>query len=339
MLQPKTLNIISWIALGVAFSGAILSTLDICTGGCNIAHQYRIFGLPFAIFGIAFMTSLIIMHWLSLREKTGPINALYTMALFSAVGAEMKFIHVQKYEIGAWCPICICIAIAVCVLATLQLVKGGFHMRIKSTLLRNFAKTSALTLAAVIGFAVSVIGIQAPVMAAPAPDAWFGKKSSPVTVYIASDWYCSHCRIAEPQIESALQELGKTAKYTFIDYPLTRASFSIMPYHIGLLEGDKKRYLAGRQALLALTARGGIPNTEQVKIAFAKKGIILRTPEMPEQIRYAQEFGSTIKEHGIRLTPTVVVVNKKTGKKQIIEGSQDITRTNILAAVKAVGGR
>lgn len=327
-----------WIALAVAFAGSILSAFDICTGGCSIAHEYRIFGMTFATFGIAFMVALTAMHWASLREKTGLCNIAYSIALFSAVGAEVKFIMIQKYEIGMWCPICLVIATAVGVLAALQIVKGGFTMKIRSIALRRAAKTAALTAAALVGFVVSVIGIQQPANASSGSSTWFGKKSSAVEVYVVSDWYCSYCREVEPRVEAMLGDLGKKAKYTFVDYPVNRVSFTIMPYHIALLSGAQKNYLTGRQVLHRLTENGKVPTSDEVTAALARKGIKMHTPEYPEQIRFAQEFGSIIKEHGVRMTPTVVVYNKKTGKKQVLEGSKDINKKNVLAAISTIGG-
>jgi len=253
---------------------------------------------------------------------------------------------VQKYGIGHWCPTCVTIAAAVIILASTRL-----WMRLRSGISKKqaVAATLAAVWFALVGFLVSVVGIEAPVDTAEAQavvskqgatslsdeSIWFGDTASNVEVYFVSDWYCPFCRAAEGDIEHALPDLGKVAKYTFLDLIAHKQSRTLAPYGTSLLLGDKAQYLSGRAALLKVSEGNIIPTDAEILAAFQNHGVNYRAAD-PSRARVLDAMSAVFfLQHNVRSTPSVVVINKVTKQQQIVSAEQ-FKVADILSAIAAV---
>ncbi|TSK07747.1 MAG: hypothetical protein FPO08_00075 [Geobacter sp.] len=336
------LSYLTWVALGAALTGAVFAALGICTGGCTDAQQYRFFGLPFAAMGIPFF---VLLGATSFGRNCNRrwIRNLYDALLAGILGAEWIFIGVQGRIIKHYCPVCVAIAIAVFVAVGLRLVEAFLRGRaedkgvgpIKRAALA-FAKSMAVISAAYIGLLLGLIGTSSPVSAGAGvitENIWLGKADSQVEVLVVGDWYCPFCRAVEPVVESALPEIGKVAKYTFIDDPVHRESLPLLPAHMSLLVNAKKDYLEGRKALLELAAQSKITTPNEAVAALAKKGI--KVSLIPEEglKQLARSEAGFLAANAVTLTPTVVVRNNKTGKHKSLVGTDEITREKLLSVV------
>src|ERR1700761_8723537 len=100
-----------WLISFAFLAGLILSILswfELCVEHCSANQSYHLFGFPFAIIGMAFFTTLLLFHFLSIHKAL--FSRLVGWMIGTAFGAEIMFIIVQKYQIGHWCPVCLSIA-------------------------------------------------------------------------------------------------------------------------------------------------------------------------------------------------------------------------------------
>ena len=114
--QKSSLNWNFWIvstALIIGLGLSIISWLEICVEQCSATHDYLLFGFPFGAMGVLFFIGLIVMQGLS-SQYTG-LSRFVGWMIAAALGAELMFIIVQKYQIGHWCPICLSIAACIAV--------------------------------------------------------------------------------------------------------------------------------------------------------------------------------------------------------------------------------
>src|ERR1700738_2273075 len=70
---------------------------------------------------------------------------------------------------------------------------------------------------------------------------YFGKKSSPVEVYVFSDWFCPACRRVESIIEQKAPEIAKNARLFFIDIPIHDESINYLPYNLSFMVKEKAK--------------------------------------------------------------------------------------------------
>lgn len=315
----------------VVFVGSILSDFKICTGGCTAAHEYRLFGSSFATVGILFSVALAVIN--QLRSDSTIITGIFAVLVSAASGAEIYFLHVQKEEIGQWCPVCVTIAVAAFVLTAIiyPIIQKEIHMKLR------FGKMAPLLIMAssfVLGLIVALAGVQPPAFAAEIDNIWFGKKSAKVEVYFVSDWFCSYCRKAEPSIEKMVPNIGKVARYTFLDMPIHRETYEFMPFHLSLLLGEKRNYLQGRRALMEVAAKTKNPDAGAIKTAMAKHGVAFRMADFSTIMKLSSEVTSVLQGNGVRVTPTVLIVNPQTKEKRILSGTEQIQEPYVLAAIR-----
>ena len=128
-------NIIVWLATLAGFGLSVAALLKICSS-CSETANYRVFGMDFGWFGIACFAVLIIA--VALRRRSTWAGWCTALVYFASAGAETRFIWIQKYEIGQWCPICLSLAAAV-FLACIGIIWHTFNSyRVKETLFRCF---------------------------------------------------------------------------------------------------------------------------------------------------------------------------------------------------------
>ncbi|ANA41783.1 hypothetical protein A2G06_16735 (plasmid) [Geobacter anodireducens] len=326
-----SLDFLTWLCIVVAFFGSILSAFNICTGGCTAAHEYRLFGLSFATVGILFSAVLAVLN--HLRSNSQIIHGVFAMLVSSASGAELFFLHVQKVEIGQWCAVCITIATAVFVLTA-----SIFSITLKEICMkwrfRKLVPLVIMTASFVVGLFVALAGVQQPAFAEEAGNIWFGKKNSKVEVYFISDWFCSYCRKTEPTIERIAPSVGKVAKYTFLDMPIHRETYEFIPFHLSLLVGEKRKYLQGRRALMEVASKTRKPDETVIKNAMAKHGVEFRMADFSTIMKLSNEVTSILLSNGVKVTPTVLIVNPETKEKRILSGTNQIQEPYILAAIR-----
>ena len=119
------------IALLVGMSLSILSWMNICTTACAEGHHYRIFGLRFEHIGLAFFSTAIFFHLLSLKNRF--LKDILTYMVAGALGSEIMFIYAQKAIIGQWCPICLGIAATIFIAFTAQMIEYYFENKLVET--------------------------------------------------------------------------------------------------------------------------------------------------------------------------------------------------------------
>lgn len=327
----SSLGSIIWAGIVTVFIGSILSAFNICTEGCTAAHEYRLFGLSFATVGILFSVALAVIN--HFRSNSVIVTGVFAVLVSAASGAEIYFLHVQKEEIGQWCPVCVTIAIAAFVLM------AGIYLIIhkETNMKRGFGKSApvlAMAVSFALGLFIALTGVQQPAFAGEMDNIWFGKKGAKVEVFFVSDWFCSYCRKAEPAIEKMAPKIGKVARYTFLDMPIHRETYEFMPFHLSLLVGEKRHYFQGRRALMEVAAKTRAPDAGTIKNVMAKHGIAFQMADFSTIMKLSTEVTSILQGNGVKVTPTVLIVNSQTKEKRILSGAEQIQEPYVLAAIR-----
>lgn len=326
--QTRLTGGLLWLAVIAGFILSLMDLLEICTDACSETATFTIFGLNFGWFGLAFFTFVLLS--LTVRNRLSLAGLLLTLLLFSAAGAELHFIWLQKYEIGKWCPICLSIAAAVylgCGVLIFETLRSG-------TVKSNFKRITIMIVALVLGATVASFGVARESQASF--DFFLGKKKSPITVYFISDWFCPACKKVEPRIEQIYEQVSKEARVAFIDYPIHAETNNFTPYNLQFLAFEKEKYPKLRCALAELALKTKTPTPEQVQAVIAPYGVMLR------QMNYADiSFGlqtnmTTYRGFNIKGTPSVVIDNSKTKKHKILVGDKQITLQAVQAAMTEV---
>src|SRR3972149_11665791 len=77
-----------------------------------------------------------------------------------------------------------------------------------------------------------------------------GKPDSEIEVYVFTDWFCTACRKAEPDMEKAYPDIMRRGELPFIDMPIHAATMNFIPYHPSFFAREKGRELASLKARL-----------------------------------------------------------------------------------------
>jgi len=328
-------------------AGWTISALDwagVCTEACAEASLYRLFGMPLPPLGTAYFTLCGIACLL--RKRHGFFRAALAVLLFGGLGAEIVFTWIQKYVIGAWCPMCI--GVAICVAAGCALVAREYFAGTDVQLtagerkfpMKRFAIHAAMVLAALLaGLGVSALGLAKPdaFAAGLTPETLaLGSVDSTREVYIVSDWFCPACRVAEPAILSGARAAMKHAKVYFVDFPLHLETLNYIPYNLSFLAKEKEKYLEIREALVTLTYKTKTPTPEDVQAAVSPLGVKYVPLNFTDVLAGSQYHKSVVDRFKIPGTPAVVVRDARTGKVRILNGVKEIHRDAILQAIEEV---
>lgn len=321
-------GMVVWLAVLSGLALSIVSLFKICSS-CSETANYRVFGLDFGWFGIGYFALMTMA--VALRKRSEWFCWFSTLLVFSAAGAEARFIWIQKYEIGQWCPICLSLATAV-FFACIGTVWERFRtISVKgATMKSKLVYLVLVSLFFVTGLGAALTGVQKEADAAE-QDLYLGRTSSPTTVYFVSDWFCPACRKAEPAIEKMYPELAKSVRIGFVDFPIHKETTNFTPYNLQFLTFEKKKYISLRKALADLSLKTKTPSEEEVKSAVAPLGVKLRPMSYSDTLYGMQSNLMVYRGYNVHSTPTVVVANDKTKKNKLLVGDVQIN----LAAVKA----
>ncbi len=112
-----------WMAVMTAWFFSVFSVIqEFClVSACRDAAGFALFGINMGWFGIAYFS--IMLMFLLYRKKYQALDLLLSVAVFAGIGAELRLLWIQKYVIGAWCPLCVTICCALCVATVLLIVE------------------------------------------------------------------------------------------------------------------------------------------------------------------------------------------------------------------------
>jgi uncharacterized membrane protein len=338
-----------WVAVPFAAAWILsaMSWVGICSGGCEETHLYRLFGLPLSPFGLGFFT-LCALAFLA-RNRFRFAGLLVPVLLSGALGSEIVLLWIQKYAIGRWCLLCVGIALSVvtaCVLIALERLPG-VAVRIRGgernlEMKRLAGKTALILFAFLAGLGVTAAGLKKPDAVAaglPAATFVFGDPGSSSEVYVVTDWFCPACRAAEPEILKGVRIVLRKAKVIFVDYPIHQETYNFIPYNMSFIVREKAKYFEIREAMAALARRTKEPTPEDVQAAVSPLGVKFVPMNYVDVMAGMQYFNSVVQKFKVPGTPSVVVLDSRTGKSKTLYGSAEITSDNILKAVAEVSGK
>jgi uncharacterized membrane protein len=338
-----------WIAvpLAAAWILSAMSWLGICSDGCEETNLYRLFGVPLSPIGVGFFT-LCGLAFLT-RNRFRYSGFLIPLLLSGALGSEFVLVWIQKFVIGKWCPLCVGIAVSVataCALIALERLPG-IAIRIRGAernlVMKQLAgKTALILFAFLAGIGISAMGLSKPdVFAAglPVKSLAFGDTESSSEVYILTDWFCPACRAAEPEILKGARKAMRQAKVIFVDYPIHPETYNYIPYNLSLMIREKEKYLQIREAMATLARKTKEPTPEDVQAAVSPLGVKYVPMNYADVVAGMQYFGTLVKKFKVPGTPSVVVLDSRTGKTKTLFGFSDITSDNILKTLAEVSGK
>lgn len=324
---------ITWLASLAGVGLSIVALLEVCAS-CSETAAYRVFGLDFGWFGIGYFTLLTLM--LGLRRRLHRCGGIVLLLAFAAAGAEARFIWIQKYDIGQWCPVCLSLAAAVflvCVGATWERFR---HFTAKgATMKSKLLFLVCVSLCFVLGLGAATAGVRKESDDAEL-DLFLGRRSSPTTVYFVSDWFCPACRKAEPVIEKMYPELARSVRIGFVDFPIHRETTNFTPFNLQFLTFEKAKYISLRRALSDLSLRTRTPSEADVRAAIAPLGVRLRPLNYSDTLYGMQSNLTVYRGFDVHSTPTVVVTNARTRKSRLLVGDRQISLPAVRSAIAEV---
>jgi hypothetical protein len=343
--QPTFNHSTSWkfwiitLSLIAGFILSILSWFELCVEHCSANQEYRLFGLPFAFVGMMFFVVTLIVHFFSKRFPN--LSSLTSWLLATALGSEILFILIQKYDIGHWCPVCLSIAACVGIAYLTQAFSyfKTFYLAIQKGEIMSVIKQSLASLSfIVLGFLVAFIGVSKVNEAEAAMTDMksrllFGSKTSPVEVYFVTDWFCNSCKKIEPQIEKILPDIQKQAAFFFVDYPIHKKSMNFTPYNLAFLLNSKSQYLQARHALADLTHKTETPHDEDVARAVKPLGVPFKELSFLDVKSGMDFFDKIVEKYNLSSTPTIIITNTKNNKVMKFEGTDEISAQKVLDAI------
>jgi thiol-disulfide isomerase/thioredoxin len=331
-LSARVTAVMLWCAAVAGMGLSVTSLLKICNA-CSETGRFSIFGMNFGWFGIVFFGVMIVAA--ALYNRYMPARWAKLFLVFAAAGAEARFIWLQKYVIGQWCPVCLGIAAAVAV-AGMAILYDIFRQSTNQggSMKPVFRQMLLVVAAFAIGLAGATIGVRSEAEASI--DTFLGKTNSPVVVYFVSDWFCPGCRKIEPEFERMYAELSKSVKLSFVDYPIHKETLNFTPYNLQFMTYEKAKYIHLRRALSALAVKTKNPTPEEVQAAVAPLGVKLRQMDYADVLYGMQADLMVYRGYAVKGTPSVVVVNTKTKKSKVLFGEREISLKAVKDAIKEV---
>lgn len=334
-MSGKKLLVRAGILAGLILS--IASVLNICmTEACTEAHKYSLLGIPMSILGIGFFITAGIVYELCRAKEI--FSSLFSLMIFGASGAEIAFILIQKFRIRKWCPLCIGIAAAVYLIATVISFEGikniTAEIKERRILFMPLLRKAVAVLAVFsIGFFAAYKGMQKSEAGENIPNIFMGNQDSQIEVFIITDWFCPACQKAELEIEKVIPGIGKKAKIIFVDKAIHPETLNYTPYNLSFLTYEKNMYIELRKTLQNLAKKTKEPTPEDVKEAIAPLHVTYKPLSFLSATSGIKFYDSIAREFKVDATPTIVIRDTKTKKFTKLIGVKDITELNIAKAV------
>lgn len=336
-----------WIAaLGIlgGFVLSIISYLNVCSGACGGTHDYKLCGLSFECYGLIFFPILGIFHYASWTSKTA--SFLTGLLLAMALGSEIDFILIQKYEIKSYCPICLSIAACIAIAALAYFIsyiiefKRSLKENQKDEIMKNIKKALATTSFMIFGFVFALIGVvkENPLAAAEKSikeNVALGNLNSEVEVYLFSDWQCPACRALEPTIEKLAPKIMGKARLVFVDTIVHKETLNFIPYNLAFAINHKAKYMELRSVLTKISATNGDPSEEQIEEAIAPLGIKYKPLSYSDIAVGTKYYAHLVKQFDIEATPTMVIIHRGDKKGKRLMGSE-INEENVMQAIDSM---
>lgn len=334
MIQKNWPYYLGALAILAGMILTVVSALKLCTSACTEAHNYRLFHMPFEIWGATYFVALALCHYFARTEALA--RKFSEILIAGGLGAELFFIAFQKYQIGTWCPTCLSIAASIGVLALSYLFwdkREGY--------MRGWLQVGLLIAVMTLGFTSSFFGVSKINILEAAETEMkekikFGNKSSPIEVYIFTDWACPACRAIESKIVAMAPQIMKEAQLTFVDTVVHPETLNYAPYNISFMLNDKDKYFVLRDGLSKLSTQNTKPTEHDIQKLAKSFGV--KYQELPYEdvsvtMRYFDDLANRYK---VTATPTVAVVNLSAKKGKKLSGAEEITEANVLNAIKAL---
>ena len=191
-----------------------------------------------------------------------------------------------------------------------------------------------ICIAALTGFILSFSGLDKPAVAESQLNLYMGKQDSKLEVYFFSDWFCPFCAGVEDVMDSVYPALSQKARILFVDKIIHQESMNFVPYHLSFAAYEKTKYIQLRKALFAVAKRTKNPTYDDIKAAIAPLKVTYRQLgflEVTQQMTASQKLAEKFK---VVSTPTLVILNTRTNKVRTLVGNSQITRDQIMKAVK-----
>ncbi|QEM68737.1 hypothetical protein FO488_11615 [Geobacter sp. FeAm09] len=332
----------------LCLAGGVVSALsgikELCSDACTAAHTFSFFNLPMQLLGVAYFVGLLaVAIILGKARKPAWWRRIFTAMVTMGMGAEIWFVGIQVFQIKRICIFCAVVAGIVAIVALLwgalqwrplmETIRGGSRMNMVGRLMaRGALVLTALGAGALISFA----GLRPGTTAGEVVNPYIGNQMSPVEVIFITDWYCPSCLKAEPAMTDIVTKLSGKAKFTFIELNIHENSYNYVPANLSFLINEKRDYLKLRRALHTLAAKTPTPSEEELRNLARQCGVTYKPLPLSVVIKGLQFAAGIVSSAGINSTPTVLVVNRKSGANTVLQGDKAITLDAVGKAVDAV---
>lgn len=328
---------------GVAVSG-VSGIKELCSEACTAAHTFTFYRLPMQAVGVAYFAALLVVALVMDKSaKTAWLRRVFTIMVAMGIGAETWFIGIQIFQIGRMCILC---AIVACVMAVIALFWGGICWKPMMNTIRGgsrmnmfgrlVGKGAVVLTALVAGLLVSFAGLRPTNAAGEKLNPYIGSQMSQVEVIFITDWFCPSCIKAEPAMEEIVTKLNNKAKFAFIELNIHEDSYNFVPANLSFLINEKRNYLQLRQALHGLAKKTATPTEEDLRNLARPYGVVYKPLPMTAVIKGMQFASGIVATAGINSTPTVLVINRKSGANTILQGDKSITLEAVSRAIDAL---
>jgi thiol-disulfide isomerase/thioredoxin len=318
------------ITLLIGFGLCLVSLFRLCSQSCNQTHLWRFWGLHFETIGLIFFPILIAAHFASWNNRF--FGKIASWMLSGAVGAEILFIGVQKFQIGHWCPVCLSIAGTLFVTA---LIYSAEYL--KEDHMKSISKSIGAITLVTIGFLTAFFGTAKEDVAKNAENSIrdriaFGNPDSNVEVFLFTDWQCPACRGLEPVFVQLAPSIMKKARMTFADIDIHPETLNFLPYNLSFMVHNKDKYLQLRDVLTEISTTTKEPTDDIVNQAIKKYGVKYKPMHYADIAVANKYFKHLESQFDLESTPTLVIVNlsDKRGKKFV---GKEITYDNVMSAI------
>ncbi len=324
------------LVLGLGLS--LLSAWQFCTSSCAEAHHYRFFGYHFEIFGISFFIAAFAAVLFSSRWPW--LLSVVKAMVATSIGAEIRFIQVQKNVIGHWCPLCLTIAATVTLIGLIFFVQYAASFKSiandqerRNTIMKKILAGLTSVAACILGFIIALLGVAKPERSFAEPNSRgespvFGKANSNIEVYLFTDWFCPACSKTEPELSKQFPAIMKKARLLFVDIPIHEDSENFLPYNLAFMLKNKAQYLELRKALQDLSKTNHAPTERDIEALAQTVGAVYQPLAFSEISQGQSYFKKMEDKYQVDSTPTVIITNTKTNKAKKFSGYNQITKAN-----------